>query len=95
MNRILFLVSSLLFSLPLFAEEMTDKSGHALAAGLAIAIAAGMCAIAQGIVGKAFIEGNARNPSAGGEMFTRTIVILALIESLAIYAFVIALMIKP
>jgi F-type H+-transporting ATPase subunit c len=64
----------------------------ALAAGLAIGIAAAGCGLGQGRAGAAALDGIARNPSASDKLFTPMILVLALIESLAIYALVIAIM---
>jgi len=61
-----------------------------LAAALAIGVAAFGGAIAQGRVMNAALEGIARNPAAQGKVFVPMIIGLALIESLVLYAFVIA-----
>ena len=63
-----------------------------IAAGIAITFAAAGCGIGQGLAGKGALEGIARNPSAYSKIFTPMILAFALIESLAIYAFIIALM---
>jgi len=60
------------------------------AAGFGIAVAAFGCGIAQGLGLKAAVEGIARNPESSGKV-TVTMLILAMIESLCIYALVIAL----
>ena len=78
---------------PAFAAEGGDSGMIALAAGLAIAIAAGLGALGQGKGLSAALEGIARNPAGSGKIFTPMIVGLALIESLVIYALVIAFMI--
>ncbi len=64
----------------------------AIAAGFGIAIAAFGGALGQGRAVAAALEGIARNPQASGKIFTPMIVGLALIESLIIYALVIAFM---
>jgi F-type H+-transporting ATPase subunit c len=61
-----------------------------LSAALAIAIAAFGGALGQGKAATAALEGIARNPSAKGQIQTPMIIALALIESLVIYALVIA-----
>ncbi|MEW6490635.1 MAG: ATP synthase F0 subunit C [Thermodesulfobacteriota bacterium] len=87
----------LLAAAPAFAQE--DESGLAfrgllaLSAGLAIAIAAAFGALGQARGLAAALEGIARNPSASGKLVTPMIIGLAMIESLVIYALVIALMI--
>jgi F-type H+-transporting ATPase subunit c len=66
----------------------------ALGAGLAIGLAALGGGIGQGRAASAALEGIARNPSASGKIFTPMIIGLALIESLVIYALVIAFMLQ-
>ena len=84
----------LLASPALAAEgEATTKGVMALAAGLAIAVAAAGGALGQSKGVAAALEGIARNPSASGKLVTPMIIGLALIESLVIYALVIAFMI--
>ncbi len=61
-----------------------------LAAGFGITIAASFCGIAQGIGLRAAVEGIARNPESSGKVTVTMIIGLALIESLCIYALVIA-----
>ena len=65
-----------------------------IAAGLAIGIAAFGGALGQGRAAAAALEGIARNPNASGKLFTPMILGLALIESLVIYALVIAFMLQ-
>jgi F-type H+-transporting ATPase subunit c len=64
----------------------------ATAAGFGIAIAAFGCGIAQGIGLKSAVEGIARNPESSGKVTVTLLIGLAMIESLCIYALVIALM---
>lgn len=59
-------------------------------AAIAISVAAVGGALAQGKAGAAALEGIARNPGASGKVFTPMILALALIESLVIYALLIA-----
>lgn len=66
------------------------KKFIAIAAGFGIAIAAFGGALGQGKAAAATLEGIARNPGAAGKMFVPMILALALIESLVIYALVIA-----
>jgi F-type H+-transporting ATPase subunit c len=78
----------LLISTPAFAA---DASGDiAMAAGFAIGAAAIGGALGQGRAAAAALEGIARNPNASGKLFTPMIIGLALIESLVIYALLIA-----
>ncbi len=61
------------------------------AAGFGIGIAAFGTGIAQGIAVKGAVEGTARNPEASGKITVNMLIGLALIESLCIYALVVAL----
>lgn len=90
-------VTTLIVSSSAFAQEAGSNAQDvgkyaALAAGLAIGIAAAGCGLGQGRAGVAALEGIARNPNASDKLFTPMILVLALIESLAIYALVIAIM---
>ena len=62
----------------------------AVAAALAIGIAAFGSALGQGNVASKALEGMARQPEAAGMLRTNMILPLAFIESLSIYALVIA-----
>jgi F-type H+-transporting ATPase subunit c len=62
-----------------------------IAAGLGMAIAAGLCGLGQGRAVAAAVEAMARQPGAAARIQTAMIIGLALIESLAIYTLVIAL----
>ncbi len=63
----------------------------ALAAGFGIAIAAFGCGIGQGMAVRGAVEGIARNPDASGKVTVTMLIGLAMIESLSIYALVVAL----
>ena len=80
-------------SLAMAAEEVA--SGHAdpyasLASALAISIAAFGGAIGQGRTATAALEAIGRNPASGDKVFVPMMIGLALIESLVLYAFVVA-----
>ncbi len=96
--RVSTLFATLLLASTAFAQEAAASNAldvgmfAALGAGLAIGIAAAGCGIGQGTAGAAALEGIARNPNASDKLFTPMILVLALIESLAIYALVIAIM---
>ena len=62
----------------------------AIAAALAIGTAAFGSALGQGNVASKALEGMARQPEAAGMLRTNMILALAFIESLSIYALVIA-----
>ena len=61
------------------------------AAGFGIAIAAFGCGIGQGMGLKSAVEGIARNPESSGKVTVTMLIGLAMIESLCIYALVVAL----
>lgn len=63
----------------------------AVAAGFGIAIAAFGCGIGQGMAVRGAVEGIARNPDASGKVTVTMLIGLAMIESLSIYALVVAL----
>ena len=63
----------------------------AFAAGFGIAIAAFGCGLGQGMGLKAAVEGIARNPESSGKVTVTMLIGLAMIESLCIYALVVAL----
>ena len=64
-----------------------------LAAGIGIGIAAFGTGIGQGLAIKSSVEGIARNPEASGKITVTMLIGLAMIESLCIYALVVALII--
>ncbi len=61
------------------------------AAGFGIAIAAVGTGLAQGIAIRNAVEGIARNPEASGKITVTLLIGIAMIESLCIYALVVAL----
>ncbi len=65
-----------------------------LATGLAVAIGVLSPGIAIGLIGFAALTGIARNPEATSKIQTNMILAIAFAESLAIYALVIALIIR-
>ena len=66
----------------------------ALAAGLGLGIAAFGAALGQGRATAAAMESIGRNPNSADRIFTPLIVGLALMEALALYAFVIAIILQ-
>ncbi len=64
-----------------------------LAAGFGMAIGAFGTGIGQGLAVKSAVEGVSRNPGASGKILTTMMIGLAMIESLAIYVLVVALII--
>lgn len=86
---------AVLFGAQAFANEAAPAAAAtdpyaSLGAALAIGLAAFGGAIGQGRTATAALEGIARNPAAQGKIFVPMIIGLALIESLVLYAFVIA-----
>lgn len=93
-NAFIFLATTMAAT-SAFAQDAA--AGHssqagliALGAGLAIGLAAIGGAIGQAMTAASALDGIARNPAAQSKIFTPMIIGLALIESLVIYAFVIA-----
>lgn len=88
-----------LLALPTFAQadnEFTVSASRAIGAGVGFGIAAGFAGIGQGLVGRGATEGVARNPGAASTVQTIMIIALALIESLVLFALLIAfVVVKP
>lgn len=98
-TKISLILFALFVPMVAFAQETTGdlsdayKSiGAALGAGLAIGIAALGGGMGQGKAVSAALEGIARNPGSSDKIFVPMIIGLALIESLVIYALLIAFM---
>ena len=87
----LLMLALLILATPVFAQ--TDASGPRpainITSGLAMAIASGLCALAQGKAVASSAEAIARNPGAGGAIRGALLLGLVLIESLALYTLVI------
>jgi F-type H+-transporting ATPase subunit c len=66
--------------------------GYAIGAGIAVGFGALGCGIGQGILAGNTTAGIARNPGAAGTMNTPFILGMVLIESIAIYGLLIALL---
>ena len=71
---------------------MTYEVALALAVGLGVSIAVLPAAIAQSRAAVAALEGIARQPDAVGDIQRVMLIALAMIESLVIYCFVLAVM---
>lgn len=105
MRKVLSLALVALLALSLFAplafaEEVAAGGAKpsyngmiVLGLGLAIGLAALGTGIGQGLGLKGAAEGVARNPGASGKITTTLIIGLAMIESLAIYALVVVLIV--
>ena len=70
------------------------KAAIAIAAGVAVALAAFGAALGQGRVGAAAMESIGRNPNAADKLFLPLVLTLALLEALALYGFVIAILLQ-
>ncbi|MCA9371282.1 ATP synthase F0 subunit C [Candidatus Woesebacteria bacterium] len=73
---------------------MDTESVRLLATALAIGIGVIAPALATGNIGSRAMEALGRNPEAEGQIRTTMILAIAFAESIAIYALVIALIIK-
>jgi F-type H+-transporting ATPase subunit c len=77
-------------------NKFTVNAAKAIGAGVGFGLAAGLAGIGQGLVGSRAAEGAARNPGAASTVQTLMIIALALIESLVLFALLIAfVVIKP
>lgn len=94
---VLFVLGLTTLALAAEAESAEKVAGlqffiySAVAAGFGIAIAAFGTGLGQGLAIKSSVEGVARNPEASGKITVTMMIGLAMIESLCIYALVIAL----
>jgi F-type H+-transporting ATPase subunit c len=98
---VLIALALLALALPAFGQEAAPGAGPvrswgagALGAAFLLGVAAAAGAMAQGRATSAAAEGMSRNPGAAGPIRTMTIIGLALIESLVLYALLIAFLIK-
>lgn len=93
-RKALLVVTSLVLAFGTSLATADEGGGgdayYSLAAALAIGLAAFGGSLGQGKTAAAALEGIARNPAAQGKIFVPMIIGLALIESLVLYAFVIA-----
>lgn len=97
------MIAITLLSTVAFAEESVEVAtatasvGNSIYYGFAAAIVMGLAAlggaIGQGLVGSTAMEGIGRNPNAKDKMQTPMILGLVFIETLALFAFVIAILI--
>jgi F-type H+-transporting ATPase subunit c len=84
--KLLLIVLALLaFASPIFAADGDTQKWVAITSGFSMAIASGLCGLAQAKAVAASAEGMARNPSAAGAIRFGLLLGLILIESLALY----------
>jgi F-type H+-transporting ATPase subunit c len=81
----MILTMLLLFASPMLAQEQGGTNWVAITSGFSMAIASGVCGLAQGKAVAASVEGMARNPSAAAAIRFALLLGLVLIESLALY----------
>lgn len=95
MKKLMLVAAVLMTSVSAFAQEAAAASSDAgmiaIAAAIAISVSVFGGAMAQGKTAATALDGIARNPSASGKLLIPMILGLALIESLVIYALIIAL----
>src|SRR5215472_16013838 len=103
MKRVWVLVAILAcVAFPVLAQETAGKAGApsggvrwgAIGAAFLRGISAAAGALGQGRATSAASDGISRNPGAAGAIRTMTIIGLALIESLVLYALLIAFLIR-
>jgi F-type H+-transporting ATPase subunit c len=97
----LLAIALMFCAIPMFAQGAPAASAEGgtswvpVAAGFAMAIASGLCALGQGRAVAGACEGIARNPSAFASIRFALILGLVLIESLALYVFAILFVFRP
>ena len=93
MCKVFLLLAVLLIASPLFGQtpQNPGAGGHwvPISAGFSMAIASGLCGLAQAKAVAAAAEGMARNPAASAAIRFALLLGLVLIESLALYTLVI------
>ena len=96
-KRMLMLVAlMLLASITMFAQTPANNTPGGqwvpISAGFSMAIASGLCGLAQAKAVASAAEGMARNPGAAGAIRFALLLGLVLIESLALYTLVIIIL---
>jgi F-type H+-transporting ATPase subunit c len=76
------------------ADEVLLQIAQEYAPAVTIAVGSALPALAIGLIGKAAMEAIGRNPEAADKIQTPLILIVAFAEAIAIYALVIALILK-
>ena len=97
MQNAFMTLSMLCLAVPAFAQSTGASSSDshaswvAMAAGISMAIASGLCGLGQGRAVASSTEALARNPGARPGIFLFLVLGLAFIESLALFTFAIIL----
>ena len=91
LQMVFMALAAMLLAMPAFAQGAAEPANQyvPLAAGLGMALAAGLCGLGQGKATASATEALARNPGARPGIFIFLIHGLAFIESLALFTFVI------
>ncbi len=92
LQYLLMTVATMLVASPAFAQAAGQPAANQwvpLAAGLSMALAAGLCGLGQGRATASATEALARNPGARPGIFIFLILGLGFIESLALFTFAI------
>ena len=89
LRNVIVLMALILIAVPAFAQTSgSGSSTPVLPVAFAMALASGMCGLAQGKAISAACEGIARNPGAAGAIRILLLLGLAFVESLALFTFV-------
>jgi F-type H+-transporting ATPase subunit c len=88
-QKVLMLIALMLIASPMFAADAGATNWVAITSGFSMAIASGLCGLAQAKAVAAAAEGMARNPAASAAIRFALLLGLVLIESLALYTLVI------
>jgi len=94
MQNVFMTLSVLCFAVPAFAQSSGSDSHAsmvAIAAGLSMSIASGLCGLGEGYAVGSSTLALARNPGARPAIFLFLVLGLAFIESLALFTFAIIL----
>jgi F-type H+-transporting ATPase subunit c len=100
MKKQVAFLSTLFLAIGAQAQEVAaaaagDKGLYAIGAGLCLGIAVLGGALGQAKAGASALEGISRNPGASDKIFVPMILSLAFIESLVLFAFALAFLMKP
>jgi len=90
-KKVMLLVALMLLASPMFAQGTANTGTNwvAITSGFSMAIASGLCGLAQAKAVAAAAEGMARNPGAAAAIRFALLLGLVLIESLALYTLVV------
>lgn len=94
-NLVFWTLVALVLPSVALAADGGGTGGASIGAGIAMGMAGLGCGIGQGLTAGNTTAGIARNPGAAGAMLTNFILGMALIESIALIAFVTAILLMP